>query len=324
MAFLFLVKQRVGQLSGSEIPAVQTSTWPTTRPAPSLDLGYAQNAPPIRLHSQTLAPHASIFEVKELCLIALLPLSHHLFTHPPPLNPWASSVCPHWQVHLTHFSSSPLPVPKSRPLSPTGGWLQHILKPTFIPSNHSSVQKPSVAPTVLQITPPTPRWWHGNKTLWSGWLAFSPGLALLQPAQLYLNPRCSVTWRGWSFSLPLPLPDNHAPPSGLSLASRPQSAQPGSGLSWWAGSFLCFLPVPLFSQVSIHPRRILRVRDRGLSHPWSRYLHPTLIHENVGVADCRGPPLCSGLTLQTEVWGWRGTSRGVPGLAALWLLVEYV
>ena len=48
---------------------------------------------------------------------------------------------------------------------------------------------------------------------------------------LCLNPRYPVTWRVWSFSLPLPLPDNHASPSGPSLASCPQSAQPGSGLS---------------------------------------------------------------------------------------------
>ena len=192
----------------------------------------------------------------------------------------------------------------------------------FHPSNHSSVQKPSAAPTVLQIMPPTPRWWHWNKTLRSGWLAFSPGLPLPQPARLRLNPWCPMTWCIWSFSPPLPLPGNHASPSGLSLASCPKSAQSGSGLSWCAGSFLCFLPVSLFSQVSIHPRKILWIRDLGLFHLSSHYLHPMLIHQNVGVADCRGPPLC--LTLQTEVWGWRGASRGVAGLAALWLLVEYV
>ena len=126
------------------------------RPAPSLDLGYAQNAPPIRLHSQTLAPHAWIFEAKNLCLISLLPLSHYLFTHPPPLNPWPSSVCPHWQVHLTHFSSSPLPVPKSRPLSPTRVQLQHILKPTFTPWITPLCRSLQWPPLSFRSCPPPP------------------------------------------------------------------------------------------------------------------------------------------------------------------------
>ena len=294
------------------------------RPAPSLGLGYAQNAPPIRLHSQTLAPHASIFEAKNLCLISLLPLSHHLFTHPPPLNPWPSSVCPHWQVHLTHFSSSPLPVPKSRPLSPTRVQLQHILKPTFTPRITPLCRSLQWPPLSFRSYPPPPDDDTGTRHCSLADLPspqVSPSRSLLGFAWTL-----DAQWLGVFGAFPHLFLCQVTMPHPLDSASPPVPSQPNLALvfSWCAGSFLRFLPVSLFSQVSIHPRKILWIRDLGLFHLWSHYLYPTLIHQNVGVADCRGPPLCSGLTLQTEVWGWRRASRGVTGLAALWLLVEYV